>query len=242
ETAHQNLSSKNRADLQDDGNDSADQTQVFQLVGGAIAAVIIILLVVLSGFLARKKNMVVVKNLSPGEVDGFILGRIPKSTGDHENIVKFLGAAVDGIAKGECLAVLELCPFGNLNSYLRKHAAQASEESRSAYVLFSDEMENQRNLSLSVLMHFCKQIATGMEYLAQMNVIHGDLATRNVLVFEKLVVKITDFGLSRRLYSCMNYKRKSQVPLPWAWMALESLSFKEFSIKSDVWSFGVTMW
>ncbi|CAG7732936.1 unnamed protein product, partial [Allacma fusca] len=137
---------------------------------------------------------------------------------------KFLGAVVDDLAKGECLAVIELCPFGNLNSYLRKHAAQATEESRSAYVLFSDEMEPQGNLSLSVLLHFCKQIGKGMEYLAQMNVIHGDLATRNVFVFEKFNVKITDFGLSRQLYSCANYKKKSQVPLPLAWMALESLS------------------
>ncbi|CAG7822782.1 unnamed protein product [Allacma fusca] len=73
-----------------------------------------------------------------------------------------------------------------------------------------------------------------MDYLAHKNVIHGDLATRNVLVFDKYVAKITDFGLSRQLYTCASYTKKSQVPLPWAWMALESLRFTEFSTQTDL--------
>ncbi|CAG7815864.1 unnamed protein product, partial [Allacma fusca] len=72
-----------------------------------------------------------------------------------------------------------------------------------------------------------------MEYLAQKNVIHGDLATRNVLVFENQIAKITDFGLSRQLYTCASYTKQSQVPLPWSWMALESLRFMEFSTHTD---------
>ncbi|CAG7820305.1 unnamed protein product [Allacma fusca] len=62
-----------------------------------------------------------------------------------------------------------------------------------------------------------------MDFLSQKKVIHGDLATRNVLVFDNGVVKITDFGLSRKLYNCRNYTKTNQAPLPWRWMALESL-------------------
>ncbi|CAG7820834.1 unnamed protein product, partial [Allacma fusca] len=84
-------------------------------------------------------------------------------------------------------------------------------ESRNAYLILADETEHQDRLQLPVRVYFCRQIAQGMEYLARKNVLHGDLATRNVLVFEKYVVKITDFGLSRNLYSCASYTKKSQV-------------------------------
>jgi len=87
-----------------------------------------------------------------------------------------------------------------------------------------------------------KQIAEGMEYLGSRKVIHGDLAARNILLDEKRIVKITDFGLSRQLYDYNDYIKKQQEPLPWRWMALESLKYMTFSVHSDVWSFGVTLW
>ena len=43
-----------------------------------------------------------------------------------------------------------------------------------------------------------------------MQVIHGDLAARNVLVFEGFKVKITDFGLSKNLYENSFYSRRHQ--------------------------------
>ncbi|CAG7723823.1 unnamed protein product, partial [Allacma fusca] len=42
-------------------------------------------------------------------------------------------------------------------------------------------------------------------------VFHGDLATRNALVLKKYVVKITDFGMSRKLYDYAAYTKKTQV-------------------------------
>lgn len=36
--------------------------------------------------------------------------------------------------------------------------------------------------------------------------------------------------------------KKTRGRLPWKWMAIESLAEREFSFKSDVWSYGVTLW
>ena len=92
-----------------------------------------------------------------------------------------------------------------------------------------------------------------MEFLVAKNIHHGDLATRNILLTDSLVAKISDFGLARRLYEDVSnpqpvVKTKDgetpePVMLPMKWLALEVLLKGEIIPgKSDVWSYGVTMW
>lgn len=61
------------------------------------------------------------------------------------------------------------------------------------------------------LMRMAYQIADGMEYLGSRNVIHGDLAARNILLSEDGTAKITDFGLARQMYDYANYVKRNQV-------------------------------
>ncbi len=61
------------------------------------------------------------------------------------------------------------------------------------------------------ILKWCNDIASGMEFLSKAKVIHSDLAARNILLDDSLQAKISDFGLSRQLYTYSEYMKKQQV-------------------------------
>ena len=75
-----------------------------------------------------------------------------------------------------------------------------------------------------------------------MDIVHRDLACRNILVGENKNLKISDFGMSRVVTNDDIYVKTSKGRLPWKWMAMESIINREFTTASDVWSYGVTLW
>ena len=92
-------------------------------------------------------------------------------------------------------------------------------------------------------------IFLGMEYLYKKKIMHGDLAARNILIGgmegdpnDNYVAKISDFGLSKNFYDNYRYKKTNREEVPWKWMAFEYLNDGQFSMKSDVWSYGVVIW
>ena len=54
-------------------------------------------------------------------------------------------------------------------------------------------------------------------------VVHRDLATRNILVAEGRVCKISDFGMSRDVYTDLAYTKTGSGKVPIKWMAPECL-------------------
>lgn len=89
-------------------------------------------------------------------------------------------------------------------------------------------------------MKIISQIAEAMKQLHSNGFVHGDLAARNCLIYTKhLKVKITHSG------SCINdYENEyvSNLKYPIRWMSYESILNNKFTTKSDVFSFGVTVW
>ena len=56
------------------------------------------------------------------------------------------------------------------------------------------------------------------------------------------MAKVSDFGLSKTFYDNVRYKKRFRHYVPWKWMAIEYLKDACFTMKSDVWSYGVVLW
>ncbi|XP_052781960.1 hepatocyte growth factor receptor-like [Mya arenaria] len=138
----------------------------------------------------------------------------------HTNVMTLIGVCF-GIERLP-LVVLPFLENGDLLTYIR---------------------DVNRKPTVRDLTVFSVDIVSGMEYLAQLKFVHRDLAARNCMVGDDMKVRVSDFGLSRDVYEKEYYStRDKTTKLPIKWMSPESLEFGHFSSKSDVWSFGVTLW
>ncbi len=171
----------------------------------------------------------------------------------HDNILQIIGANTASIKDGKVFIFLELCSLGSLEKFLRQTCPlqNTTENLTSCTLSVSENNYLNTNKKASVtldqslsqeLYQWSTEICNGMAYLAEKQVVHADLATRNVLISLRREAKICDFGLSRRLYNYGQYVKSQQEPLPWKWMAPEALRLNTFDEKTDVWAYGVTLW
>lgn len=136
----------------------------------------------------------------------------------HDNIVCILGV----VLKEEPLCMLfEYMSHGDLHEYL-----------------MSNSPNEGKYLSQQQFLFISLQISEGMDYLSNHHYVHRDLAARNCLVGDDMIVKISDFGLSRDIYSSDYYRVQSKSLLPVRWMPSEAILYGKFTTESDVWSYG----
>ena len=98
-----------------------------------------------------------------------------------------------------------------------------------------------RSLKLPQLIDMSAQVASGMAYLEEQNYIHRDLAARNIFVVDHMICKIAGFRRAQLLDGDI-YKAPIGDKYPIKWTSPEAALYNRFTIKSDVWSFGIVLY
>ncbi|RXN14073.1 tyrosine- kinase FRK [Labeo rohita] len=169
------------------------------------------------------RTSVAVKTLKPGTMDpkDFLREAQIMKKLRHPKLIQLYAVCT---MEEPIYIVTELMSKGSLLEYLQKDKGSS--------------------LQLSDQIEMAAQVACGMAYLELQNYIHRDLAARNVLVGDNNVCKVADFGLAR-VFQMENenvYEAKEGTKFPVKWTAPEAINENKFSIKSDVWSFGILLY
>ncbi|KAH7711506.1 Protein kinase domain containing protein, partial [Aphelenchoides avenae] len=165
-----------------------------------------------------------------------------KSLDHHERLVNLLGCLT--LTEPLCL-VMEYCSDGDLLRFLRARCDYMLQLVEGGIAYWESQCDEPVNYSMIMtirqLLYFAVQVCVGMQYLSGKGFIHRDLAARNVFVLDGTNVKIGDFGLCRHVSTTGEdyFGRGGRLPIKW--MAPESIRECVFSVKSDVWAFGVLL-
>ncbi|CAH1245759.1 FGFR2 [Branchiostoma lanceolatum] len=149
--------------------------------------------------------------------------------GQHQNLLGLVGCCT---LSNPPYLVAEYMVYGDLKTFLLKCRQPLANVLNSVYDMTELKMYQ-----------IGRQIANGMIFISEAGYVHGDLAARNVLVGEDLVVKIADFGLATDVYERGYQRQDAEQKIPVRWMAPERLLREgRYTSKSDVWSFGVVLY
>ncbi|GAP86446.2 putative ste ste11 protein kinase protein [Rosellinia necatrix] len=137
----------------------------------------------------------------------------------HPNIVQYLGCG----SSNEYLNIfLEYVPGGSVQTMLNSYGA----------------------LPEPLVRSFVRQILEGLSYLHNRDIIHRDIKGANILVDNKGTIKISDFGISKKLEAtnilsgANNNKNRPSLQGSVFWMAPEVVKQTSYTRKADIWSLG----
>ncbi|KAI1393592.1 kinase-like domain-containing protein [Hypoxylon trugodes] len=137
----------------------------------------------------------------------------------HANIVQYLGCS----SSTEHLNIfLEYVPGGSVQTMLNSYGA----------------------LPEPLVRSFVRQILNGLSYLHNRDIIHRDIKGANILVDNKGTIKISDFGISKKLEASNilsgagNSRHRPSLQGSVFWMAPEVVKQTSYTRKADIWSLG----
>eukprot|EP00906_Rhabdomonas_costata_P010468 RCo014691 len=145
----------------------------------------------------------------------------------HPNIVQYYGCELNRQDNTLCI-FMEYTPGGSISSLIMKSESGRIEDPE-------------------LIRHFTRQILEGLAYLHANNIIHRDIKGDNILVTNHGLVKVADFGCSKKVGEVASgvsraTGAKSFVGTPF-WMAPEVITDEQvgYGPKCDIWSLGCTV-
>lgn len=135
----------------------------------------------------------------------------------HQNIVHYHQTDMSDDMKSIDV-LLEFVPGGSLKTILTKYGA----------------------LEVDVIKNYSKQLLLGLNYLHENQIVHRDLKSANILISSNGILKVSDFGSSRKFEDIEGHISKSLRGSPY-WMAPEVVNREGHSYPADIWSFGCVL-